>query len=66
MINIPIDRFRTQLFILCLLGGSLINEVGAQEPQRKWRAATGGFSVEASVVEVQSDKVQLKKRTAPS
>lgn len=62
MINIPIDRFRTLLFILCLLGGSLINDVGAQEPLRKWRAATGGFSVEASVVEVQSDKVQLKKK----
>ncbi|MFO1064261.1 MAG: SHD1 domain-containing protein [Pirellulales bacterium] len=38
------------------------NFAHAQEDVRTWHAAAGGFSVEAELVDVRQDKVQLKKR----
>lgn len=38
------------------------NAAPAQETLRKWQAVSGDFSVEATLVDVQAEKVQLKKK----
>jgi WD40 repeat protein len=62
MKHISTAKFRIFLTTHCLLVFSILNGLVAQEPLRKWRAASGGFSIEAFLVEVQTDKVQLKKK----
>jgi hypothetical protein len=38
------------------------NAASAQETLRKWQASNGDFSVEATLVDVQAEKIQLKKK----
>ncbi len=58
--NHSIPRILTNLVLVCLFvhGQNLYG----QSEIRKWHAATGGFNVEAEMLDLRDNKVQLKKK----